>query len=347
MIPGINLRKVLPIAVLLAFLANVLAPMPFSLAQDYRLPAPGVMIHLSPPLDPPILKGIKVHTENPLRFEFILDKGQGQLSYAALRDESNKLIRYFLASLTIPEKDLWVNLSPYEKERIIPQSFGLTEMGRDLLAEDYMLKQITASLIYPEDEVGKKFWRRVYEEAGRRYGTTNIPVDTFNKVWIVPQKAVVYENAAAGTAYVVESKLKVMLEQDYLSLRKHEVINSEIPEQKAQASQLGSQIVREIVIPELTREVNDNKNFSRLRQVYNSLILAAWYKNKIKDSVLGQVYVDKNKIAGVNIDDPLEKEKIYRQYLKAFKKGVYNYIKEEIDPVTQENIPRKYFSGGV
>ena len=72
------------------------------------------------------------------------------------KQEVTKLIKYFLASLTIPESDLWVNLSPYEKNRIIPQSFGLTEMGRDLLAEDYMLKQITASLIYPEDEIGKR-----------------------------------------------------------------------------------------------------------------------------------------------------------------------------------------------
>ena len=55
-----------------------------------------------------------------------------------------------------------INLSPYEKDRIIPQRFGLTEMGRDLLAEDYMLKQITASLIYPEDAIGKKFWKRIY-----------------------------------------------------------------------------------------------------------------------------------------------------------------------------------------
>ena len=99
-----------------------------------------------------------------------------------LKEESTKLIKYFLASLTIPEKDLWVNLSPYEKDRIIPQSFGLTEMGRDLLAEDYMLKQITASLIYPEDEIGKKFWKRIYEEAQKKFGTTNIPVNTFNKV---------------------------------------------------------------------------------------------------------------------------------------------------------------------
>jgi len=41
----------------------------------------------------------------------------------------------------------------------------------------------------------------------------------------VPDKAVVYENAKIGTAYVVESRLKVMLEQDYLSMQKHNEIN--------------------------------------------------------------------------------------------------------------------------
>jgi len=341
------------------------------------LPAPGVMVHLSPAFNPPILKGIKVHLNNPFKFDFILDKGDSQLSNDALKGESRKLIKYFLASLTIPEKDLWVNLSPYEKDRIIPNSFGLTEMGRDLLAEDYMLKQITASLIYPEGEVGKKFWKRIYEEAAKKYGTTNIPVNTFNKVWIVAEKAVVYENAKIGAAYVVESKLKVMLEQDYLSLAKHEGIQSltagrvdrhsqllVIPakattysgappkavagiQNKNGINALGSQVVREIIIPELTKEVNENKNFAQLRQVYNSLILATWYKKKIKDSILEQVYADKNKVAGVNINDPREKEKIFQKYLRAFKKGVFNYIKDDIDPVTQEATPRKYFSGGM
>ena len=117
---------------------------------------------------------------------------------------------------------------------------------------------------------------------------------------------------------------------------------------------LGSQIVREIVIPELTKEVNEGKNFSQLRQVYNSLILATWYKKKIKDSILEQVYADKNKIKGLSspnllVGDPAKGdiEAIYQRYLQAFKKGVYNYIKEDMDPVTQETVPRKYFSGGV
>ncbi len=359
---NLNLRKTISVAILVTFLANTFGPVPSAQAQEFRLPAPGVMVHLSPEFNPPILKGIKVHPDNPFRFDFILDKGGSSLSSPnvsvgdpELKQEATTLIKYFLASLTIPEKDLWVNLSPYEKNRIVPESFGQTEMGRDLLAEDYMLKQITASLIYPEDEVGKRFWKRIYEEAAKKFGTTNIPVNTFNKVWIVPEKAVVYENAKSGTAYVVESKLKVMLEQDYFSLEKHEGIQSistVIPAKagihnKNDINALGSQIVREIVIPELTKEVNENKNFVQLRQVYNSLILATWYKKKIKESILAHVYTDKNKVAGVNIDDPQEMGRIYQLYLKAFKKGVYNYIKDEIDLLTQETIPRKYFSGGV
>ena len=150
----LKLRKIISIGILFAFLSNGLV-MP-SMAQDFVLPAPGVMVHLSSEFNPPILKGIKVHPDNPFRFDFIMDtgddvslRGASLATKQSLKEQSTKLIKYFLASLTIPEKDLWVNLSPYEKDRIIPNSFGLTEMGRDLLAEDYMLKQITASLIYP------------------------------------------------------------------------------------------------------------------------------------------------------------------------------------------------------
>ena len=132
-------------------------------------------------------------------------------------------------------------------------------MGRDLLAEDYLLKQITASLIYPESQLGKEFWQKVYAQAQAKYGTTNIPINTFNKVWIVPEKAVVYENR--GVAFVLENHLKVMLEQDYLSLDKTSASGnlSSIAkprrqhgnprQQNTNLTTLGSQIVREIVIP--------------------------------------------------------------------------------------------------
>jgi len=110
-----------------------------------------------------------------------------------------------------------VNLSPGEPDRIIPEAFGQTEMGRDLLAQDYLLKQLTSSLMYPEEELDEEFWDKIYKTAQEQYGTTEIPVSTFNKIWIVPEKAVVYENAETNIAFVSESRLKVMLEEDYLS----------------------------------------------------------------------------------------------------------------------------------
>ncbi|OGW97884.1 MAG: hypothetical protein A2Z81_04160, partial [Omnitrophica WOR_2 bacterium GWA2_45_18] len=105
-------------------------------------------------------------------------------------------------------------------------------------------------------------------------------------------------------------------------------------------------IIREIIIPEIEKEVNEGKNFAPLRQIYYSLILAKWYKETVKNSLLSKVYVDQNKITGVNLDDPAMREKIYDRYMEAYKKGVYDYIKEDYDAVSQEVIPRKYFSGG-
>ena len=316
---------------------------PVSYAQQASvlgLPKPGTMVNLSPSYVPVIVKGLRVHPENPILFDFILDTGNSGLGVNStqLHSESEKLIKYFLASLTIPEDDLWVNLSPYEKKRIIPEQLGQTVMGRDMLAEDYILKQLTASLIYPEKDLGKKFWNRVYTKAQNIFGSSDIPVNTFNKVWIVADKAKVYVHD--NTAFVVACHMKVMLEQDYLSMYKHEQAGA-----AKSANAIGSQVVREVVLPELEKEVNSGKNFANLRQIFNSMILAAWYKKNLKQALLNQVYSNKAKINGIDVQDKTIKEQIYQEYLKAYKKGVFNYIKDDVQADGQ-TIARKYFSGG-
>lgn len=342
-----KIRRIGALIILTAFLlTNGILP-PSVRAQEILLPAPGAMLALSPAWTPPLLKGIKIYPDDPFRFDFILDKGDTRNKTPdEIQVESTRLIKYFLASLTTPETDLWVNLSPYEQNRIVPEAFGKTEMGRDLLAQDYLLKQITASVMYPESEAGRAFWDKVRAEAQQRYGTTDVPVDTFNKVWIVPDKAAVYENN--NTAIVVESRLKVMLEGDYFAQQNSPTQrHQDTSTQKApQTSTLAKEILREIVIPILETEVNEGQNFAPLRQVYHSLILATWYKRKLKNSVLGRAYVDQNKTAGINIADTREPEKIWARYIEAFTQGVYNYIREEQDPVSGQIIPRRYFSGG-
>jgi len=308
-----------------------------------NLPVPGTMVNLTPWYTPVMVKGLRLNPENPLQFDFIVNTGDSDLEGEALRGEGTKLIKYFMAALTVPEDELWVNLSPYEKDRVITDAFGVTEMGRDLLAQDYMLKQLTASLVNPEEELGKEFWRRVQKKAYEEYGTIDIPMNTFNKVWIVPERAVVYEYE--GTAYVVERRLKVMMETDYMALQANGHRVGAVREPPLQSG-IASEIIREVIIPEIEKEVNEGETFAQLRQIYNSMILATWYKLNLKQTLLGQVYADKNKTAGIDVVDKGIKEKIYRQYLEAFEKGVYDFIKEDYDPATNDIIARKYFSGG-
>jgi D-3-phosphoglycerate dehydrogenase len=316
----------------------ILSNLQYVRAQDFsinQLPVPGTMVGVSTPFEPLSLKGLIVNPQKPLEFQFIVDTGKGPQDTVSIKDQANQLVKYFLAGLTIPEGDLWVNLSPYEKNRMVPAALGQTDLGRDLLAQDYILKQLTASLIYPEKDLGKEFWSRVNAKAQQQFGTTNIPVNTFNKVWILPDQAQVFERGAS--AYVTKATLKVMLDEDYLARQKH---------QQTQASSISSQIIREIVIPEVTKEVNTGKNFAPLRQIYQALILAKWYKENIQNGLLDAIYTNKNKVAGVNLNDSSVKEQIYNRYLQAYKKGVFNFIKEDSSPDGQ-TIPRKYFSGGV
>jgi len=334
------MRKSIASIILAAFLANTCVP-PSYAQMVLDLPAPGAVVNLSQAFDPVLIKGINVHPENAMMFDFIVDPGQSGLNKDTVEAEATKLIKYFMAALAVPEDDLWVNLSPYENNRIIPEVLGQTEMGRDMLAQDYLLKQVTASLIDPQDALGKEFWGRIYQEAYAKYGTTDIPVDTFNKVWIMPGKAVVYENK--GQALVVESRLKVMLETDYLAMSNMK--QSQTSDLSTTTDEVKS-ILRDIVIPVLEKEVNTGKNFTQLRQIYNSLILAHWFRTGFKRSILHKIYADRSKIKGVDVEDKEIAGKIYAQYVASFKKGVYDYVKEEYDPATQEMIPRKYFSGG-
>jgi len=352
--------KVIATALIAAMLSAI--PVQSGYAQvALPLPVPGVRLHPTGAFNPVQIVGLKVDRQDPFHFYFVMDKGDAALGDDRKKGEYRKLIKHFLAALTIPNKDVWVNLSPYEAQRIIGDNFAKTATGQELLGQDYVLKQFTASLMYPEEDVGRGFWQKVYAQAYDKLGTTDIPVDTFNKIWIRADAAEVYEKD--GAAFLVKSHLKVMLESDYVAMsHQKDMAESSAPagdvamsHQKdmaessapAETREFTVNAVREIIIPIIEKEVNEGENFAPLRQIYTAMILATWFKKTLKESLLSQVYSDKNKVAGVEANDPKSKEKIYERYLEAFKVGVFNYIKDEADPLTHETAPRKYFSGGM
>lgn len=333
-----SMKKIASLFILLAFVCNCIMPS-LVFAQALNLPEPGTMVALSSAFTPAHLTGMVINPKNPFKFDFIIYRGDTPLPAEQKHPEYTKLIKYFLAAVAIPDTEQWVNLSPYEKDRIIPDNFGKTEMGRDLLSQDYILKQLASSLTSPDSELGKKFWDKVYERAYQKFGNTNIPPDTFNKVWIVPNKAVIYEKG--NTVYVLEHHLKVMMEADYLAMKNNVIASGAATE----AGELLGKVMREVIIPAIEKEVNEGKNFDQLRQVYSGMLLAAWYKRALKESILTKVYGDRSKVKGID-QDPKNNQQIYDQYVAAFKKGVFSMIKEDVDKYTQEVIPRKYFSGG-
>jgi|GEM_PF-1695401 len=343
-----KVKKCITMVILCVILPFFSLPSPV-LAQNLALPTPGTLISLSPQFSPLIIQGFKIHPDNPFKFDFIFDKGDSNIPKENFEKECEKLIKYFLASITVPENDLWVNLSPYEQERVIPDSLSGTDMGIDLLAQDYLLKQITASLIHPDEKFGKKFWDKVYKKAYEKFGTTDIPVNTFNKVWILPDVAKVYTHG--DNVFITQSKLKVMLDKDFLALEENissdrlGMDKSSLSEQY-ESNNLSSKIVKEILLPEIEKEVNEGKNFVQIRQIYHSLILAQWFKKNLKDSILNQAYSNQSKVLGIETEGNLNPENIYAQYIEAFEKGVCDYIKVDYDEYTHRRIPRKYFSGG-
>ena len=81
-------------------------------AAGFDLPMPTELLKESKTYWMPVMKGVRFDPASPLDLEFTFDSGTASGVRPA---EAKQMIEYFFAGLTIPEKDLWVNLSPYEK----------------------------------------------------------------------------------------------------------------------------------------------------------------------------------------------------------------------------------------
>ena len=244
------------------------------------------------------LTGITVAADHPLELNYIVEKATTELTTAEFVREQKKVLEHFLAAATVESDDLWVNLSAYESNRMIPPVLAGTRLGRDLLACDCTLKRFAASLMHPEQEPGKTYWERVQAAVHHWYGRGGLPSDCFQKVWFKPACAVVYEKgfgakeqpipqedgsefyafATLGVPQpnaamlIADSHLEVLCESDMLALA-HQHTR---PPEGLHA--LCLDLFKEIVLPVIEREMNCCENFAVARQIYRAVILATAFK---------------------------------------------------------------------
>lgn len=321
-------------------LSAIARPVPYN---GDALTMPGTASGFSRDFHPVHMKGLRIDPDNTLRFEFIMDPGDSNLTRKELNSEAQKIVRYFFSALTVPEENVWVDLSPYQHHRVIPDQLAETQMGHDLLKQDFLLKQVTASVLFPHHDLGREFWLRVFHRSRNELGIQQIPVDTFSKIWIVPEKAVVHVDGNA--AYVHQTRLKILLEDDFSAHSANRQLDHFVISRSVQqASDLTHDIMREVVLPELEEEINFGENFAPLRQIYHTLILAEWYKRQLRDNALGEVDLDN--LENNDFFGKQAAEKIYQGYLKTFAAGVDMAFPADIVP-SSAPVARQYFSGGV
>ncbi len=347
------LRKITAVILVLAMVFSGL----FGYVPAYalNLPVPGTSLFASANFTPLALNGLIIDPRDPMHFNFIVDEGDTRLSDSGLKAQTSVLLNYFLASLALPTDEIWVNLSPYESDRVVPDKLGATDMGRDLLAQDYILKQLAASLTHPETQAGKKYWEDINNvrvgatlalAQENRAGARHAPTQNFQKVWIVPDKAVIYQDK--DRVYVGEAHLKVMMEEDFVAMQANQGQPHATLQGASNASDeaIASKAFKTHILPLIEKDVNTGKNFAPLRQIYHSLLLALWFKKALKATIFAQAYADKQNTKGIDNIPAGEKEKIYQQYLQAFQRGAYDLIKKDHDPLRHRISSRRYFSGG-
>lgn len=296
--------KVIFACIIISLLTCILFPdilrVKQSEAAALGLVEPTEMLALSHDFHDPVLKGLKINPNDISDISFLVDSGNAKnLS----KQESQRLINYFLAALAIDDNSLWVNLSPYEANRILDHKLANTELGRDMLAQDYILKQLSSSLTHPKNKLGQSYWQKI-----------DNPISE-SKIWI-----------SADTVEVFEQSNAVFINKALLTVESSdELINSSLKD----------------FISTIKDDVNNGKNFAKLRQIYHSVILAKWFKNKFKDS-LYKGYIEQNNLSAIDDISPAIKDKIWKLYCKSFSKGVYDTIK-----LNKNKQRKRYFSGGL
>lgn len=257
----------------------------------------------------------------------------------------------FFVWLLLPDSTFWVNLNPDEPDRIIDDQLGKTDVGRILLEADLQMKKDMARLTHPDSPLGKAFWDKlsVLNDPGEgNQQETSISLSW--RVWIVPGEVTVF--ADDSQIYVADARLDVMLEAEYLEALSGggESGSPDEPVDNSEALAYAEGVLKEMILPELVKEVNKAPKYRELRQVFYSRVVAEWYKsNDHVDELAFGGLVDRREIHPLESQEPWAREDIFERYTQSLEEGEYSITREtkEDHGTYTLTITQTFFSGGV
>ncbi|MDI6605704.1 MAG: hypothetical protein QME65_00955 [Candidatus Omnitrophota bacterium] len=234
-------------------------------------------------------KIIGIRVEPPSEVTFYTD--------GKMTDKEKRLMaESFLATVVIPGKDLWVNLRIEQRKRIAPYSLGITELGRVMLEQDYLLKKASSTAYYPENESGYRFWNVIDTYGSQRRMPSEI------RVWIYPKEAV-----------VVDSGRRMLIKSAELDVRQEKI------KEGISGFQAASD---EIILPQVREYVLYDRHFIPVRQIYRAVICAIWFKNKFPNTIYSRC-INTNRTGSFEIPDADMKYKVWEKYALSFKNQDY------------------------
>lgn len=288
---------------------------------------------------PPFVMGLSYPVENFLELGFLLGRHPDhQLEQSEIIELQGRLGRYLNTMLVVSGENLNVNLSPGQVWGGLPQPLRGTELGRDLLEQDLELKRQVARLLYPGDGLGERFWSAVeQDDFGRE-------IDTFLRVWIVPDRAAVHEGTENGRVQVniEKMKLRVLCEVDYALLGSRDERGEKGEFQQDRVIET----FRTTILPEVQRAVDTGPQFGCLRQIYSVLVLAKWIKDRA-GSAMGS-FIDSNDTKKFQLEGAEEAaERIQLEYEALIRHGGFHYSVRRVDSETGVVIHRVYVVGAI
>lgn len=263
-----------------------------------------------------------------------------------VEDAAKLSLGSFFIGLALPNQTFWVNLNKSEPNRIIDAELGKTDIGRIMLEADLRLKKDFCRLTNPKiSESGRTYWDLLYRNMKGLIPGKDIQITGLTRFWIVPDEILVAGND--HEVYIERAILKVCLESEYFSTRG---IKYSTPQGTSNMEQYSTKLIKEHILPLLIKEVNEGQNYAELRQVFNSLVMAQYYKQKFALQVgMFSDLRSNGRVQGFESRNPWSAKSIWNDFVYSIDQGEYSFQEETIETKGNYTIKtsKYYFSGGV